>query len=67
MAGYDGIDIARYLEPKICTIEQDAATIGRKAAEKLIGMIEHPKTTLIERTVVEGKLLPGNSVAVISE
>ena len=67
MAGYDGIDIARYLEPKICTIEQDTVTIGRKAAEKLIGMIEHPKTTLIERTVVEGKLLPGNSVAVISE
>ena len=65
IAGYDGIDIAKYLEPKICTIEQDAASIGRKAAEKLIGMIEHPKTTLIERVIVEGKLLPGNSVAQI--
>ena len=66
VAGYDGIDIARYLEPKICTIEQDTVSIGRKAAEKLIGMIEHPKTTLIERIVVEGKLLPGNSIAMLN-
>lgn len=65
VAGYDGIDIARYLEPKICTIAQDTETIGRKAAEKLISMIEHPKTTLMERIVVEGKLLPGNTIAVI--
>ncbi len=65
IAGYDGIDIARYLEPKICTIEQDTVTIGRKAAEKLIGMIEHPKTTLMERVIVEGKLFQGNSVAKI--
>ena len=63
IAGYDGIDIAKYLEPKICTIEQDTGTIGKKAAEKLIGMIEHPKTTLIERVIVEGRLLPGNSIA----
>ncbi|MBQ6376671.1 MAG: LacI family DNA-binding transcriptional regulator [Lachnospiraceae bacterium] len=65
IAAYDGIDIAKYLEPKICTIEQDTATIGSKAAEKLIGLIEHPKTTLIERILVEGTLLPGNSVAKI--
>lgn len=65
ICGYDGIDVAKCLEPKICTIEQDTSTIGRKAAEKLIGMVEHPKTTLVERIVVEGKLLPGNSVAEI--
>ncbi len=62
ICGYDGIDIARMLEPKITTIEQDTASIGRIAAEKLIGMIEHPKTALIDRTVVEGRLLKGNSV-----
>ena len=62
IAAYDGIDIAKYLEPKICTIEQDTYTIGKAAAEKLIGLIEHPKTTLIEQVVVKGKLLPGNSV-----
>ncbi len=65
IAGYDGIDIAKYLEPKITTIEQDTALIGKLAAEKLIGMIEHPKTTLIDRIMVEGKLLTGNSVGKI--
>ena len=81
MAGYDGINVAKYLEPKMTTIEQSASKIvakylepkmttieqsaskiGAKAAEKLIGMIEKPKTTLIDRTVVEGVLLPGGSV-----
>ena len=62
IAGYDGIDVARYLEPKITTIAQDTMTIGSTAAEKLIGMIEHPKTTLIDRTVIEGQLLEGDSV-----
>ena len=62
MAGYDGIDVAKYLEPQITTIEQNAALIGEKAAEKLISLIEKPKTTLVERAVVEGRLLPGGSV-----
>ena len=66
IAGYDGIDIARYLEPKFTTIEQDCTTIGREAAEKLIGLIEHPRTTLMERCVVPGKLLEGDSVKDIS-
>jgi DNA-binding LacI/PurR family transcriptional regulator len=65
IAGYDGIDVARYLEPKITTISQDTGRIGSIAAEKLIGMIEHPKTTLIDRTIVTGELLTGNSVAAI--
>ncbi len=62
IAGYDGIDVARYLEPKIATIQQDTVRIGSTAAEKLIGMIEHPKTTLIDRAVIKGTLLPGDSV-----
>ena len=62
VAGYDGINVAKYLEPKMTTIEQSASKIGAKAAEKLIGMSEKPKTTLIDRTVVEGVLLPGGSV-----
>ncbi len=67
IAGYDGIPIAKVLEPKITTIEQNTDAIGRIAAEKLIGMIEHPKSTLIERIVVDGKLLPGDSVADVSK
>ena len=67
VAGYDGIDIALYLEPKFTTISQDCEAIGREAAEKLIGLIEHPKTTLMERCVIPGKLLPGDSVKVLSK
>ncbi len=66
IAGYDGISVAKVLEPKIATIEQNTEEIGTRAAEKLIGMIEDPRTTLIERIVVEGRLLKGDSVADIS-
>lgn len=62
VAGYDGINIARVLEPKITTLAQDTKTLGRKAAEKLINLIEKPKTSLIERVVVEGRILSGDSV-----
>lgn len=66
IAGYDGIPIAKVLEPRFTTVEQDTETIGRRAAEKLISMVENPKTTLIERLIVEGKLLTGDTVADIS-
>ena len=62
LAGYDGINLAKIMEPQLTTIEQDTTAIGRTAAAKLIGMIEHPKATLIEKVIVEGKLLEGGSV-----
>ena len=62
VAGYDGINIAKVLEPKITTLEQDTKTLGKMAAEKLINLIERPKTALIERVVVQGRVLPGDSV-----
>lgn len=65
VAGYDGIDIAKILEPKLTTLEQDSTTIGRLAAERLIDLIERPKTAVVDRIVVEGKVLVGNSVKAI--
>ena len=62
IAGYDGIILSQFLEPKLTTVRQDTETIGRSAAEKLIAMIENPKVSIIERVVVEGKLIIGNSV-----
>jgi len=62
VAGYDGILLSQFLEPKLTTIRQDTETIGRSAAEKLIAMIENPKASIIERVVVEGRILIGNSV-----
>lgn len=65
VAGYDGVNISQILEPRLTTVRQDTSEIGRVAAEKLITLIENPKTTLIEKIVVEGQLLEGGSVGII--
>jgi LacI family transcriptional regulator/LacI family purine nucleotide synthesis repressor len=67
VAGYDGIRIAGCIEPTLTTLHQDTAMLGQKAGEKLISLIEDPKTTLIEQIVVEGWVYEGNSVADINE
>ncbi len=66
IVGYDGSYITQILEPKLTTLKQDTERIGRVAAEKLIHLIENPKTTLIQRMVIDGKLLEGGSVADIN-
>lgn len=62
IAGYDGIMAARILEPKLTTLCQDTVAIGRIAAEKLIDLIENPKTALIDKFTVDGTLFIGASV-----
>ena len=62
IAGYDGIRIARHIEPQLTTLKQDTESLGRLAAERLINLVEEPKTTLIEQIVVEGEVFPGKSV-----
>ncbi|HHX11587.1 MAG TPA: LacI family transcriptional regulator [Clostridiales bacterium] len=62
IAGYDGITLSQFLNPKLTTLKQDTKTLGKSAAEKLITLIENPKATIIERVVVEGKVLTGQSV-----
>ncbi len=65
IAGYDGIMIASQLEPRLTTIKQDTEALGARAAEKLISLIEKPKSTLIEMITIEGKLIEGKSVGEI--
>ncbi|MBQ2855255.1 MAG: LacI family DNA-binding transcriptional regulator [Oscillospiraceae bacterium] len=60
VVGYDGIHLAKVL--KLTTYSQNAEALGRTAAQRLISLIEHPKTTLIDRILVPGGLLEGNSV-----
>ena len=60
--GYDGSNIAKILEPKLTTLCQDTETIGKLAAEKLIELIEHPKTALIRQYAIDGTLFQGGSV-----
>ena len=50
------------LSPKLTTIRQDTDKIGKEAADRLISTIKKPKTALVERAVVEGILLEGESV-----
>ena len=44
------------------TIEQDTGRIGDLAAQKIVQLIERPRSAIAERIVVEGKLLRGDSV-----
>lgn len=62
IVGYDGIPMDRILRPKMTTIHQATAEIGKVAAEQLVGLIEKPKTMLIEHILIEGTFLPGESV-----
>jgi len=58
--GYDGIHLARVMN--LTTYSQNTEQIGKLAADRLISLIEHPKTTLIDRIMVPGELLEGSSV-----
>jgi DNA-binding LacI/PurR family transcriptional regulator len=62
IAGYDGIPLSQMLNPKMTTVKQDTKSLGRSAAQKLIALIENPKATIIERVVIEGEVLYGQSV-----
>lgn len=58
--GYDGIQLAKVL--RLTTYSQNAAELGRAAAEGLILLIEDPANTKPDRISVTGCLLEGNSV-----
>lgn len=60
--GYDGIITSQLMTPRITTLQQDTDNLGKEAAKKLIELIEKPRTTLLDRILVPGKLLPGESV-----
>ncbi len=66
IAGYDGLRIGRHVTPRLTTLRQDTERIGRTAADRLVDMIENPKTTLIQHYMVTGVLYEGESVADIS-
>ncbi|WMJ89376.1 LacI family DNA-binding transcriptional regulator [Anaerocolumna sp. MB42-C2] len=63
VAGYDGIRITKILEPQLTTINQDTIKLGQYAAEKLIDLIERPKTTFTEHIIVPGVLDKGATVS----
>ena len=62
VVGYDGIALSKLMRPEFTTYVQNAFQIGQKAAEKLIEIIENPKTSLPERISVKGYLQKGMTV-----
>ena len=58
--GYDGINLARLMH--LTTYTQNAITIGRTSAQKLIGLIEDPQSVDKAPVTVSGGLLEGTSV-----
>lgn len=67
VAGYDGLDVAAQYEPRLTTVRQDTAIIGRMAADKLVEMIERPQTMPLEHITVSCILERGNSVGKMSK
>ena len=62
LIGYDGIQIASQIDPPLTTCRQNTVDIGKLAAEKLISLIERPKSTIIGQYTVNGCLVEGNTV-----
>ncbi|MDD7738937.1 MAG: LacI family DNA-binding transcriptional regulator [Lachnospiraceae bacterium] len=66
VAGYDGIRLATHSVPRLTTLHQDTCLLGHKAAEKLINLIEHPKTAVCDISIVEGEVFEGQTVRTIN-
>lgn len=67
IAGYDGMPIVKHIEPKITTVVQNTALIGSSAAEKLVNLIEKPKTTIIEQITINSELYEGKTIKDINK
>lgn len=62
VVGYDGIEIAQVLEPRITTWKQNTDELGKLAVRKLTALIERPRTTIPETVMVKGRFLEGTSL-----
>jgi LacI family transcriptional regulator len=62
IAGYDGIPMMQLMKPRLTTIRQDTNRIGAEAARRLVELIESPKTTIPEITVIPCTLIEGETV-----
>lgn len=65
--GYDDSVLAQVATPRLTTYHQSTDELGRRAADKLIEYIEHPKTALPEVITVPGRLVKGSSVQDIND
>ncbi len=66
VVGYDGLMLSKMFVPSLTTYHQSAQKIGTLSADKLVQLIENPKTTLPDTTLVQGYLMAGDSVGSVS-
>ncbi len=65
--GFDGLEMARYIEPSLTTYVQDSDMLGSQMAQKLIDRIESSKEKDYDRIVVSAHVYHGNSLGIIPE
>lgn len=65
--GYDGIGISQVLAPRLSTWKQNTEELGRVAVDKLVRLIEQPKTTIPETVTVQGHFMEGESLAQVTK
>lgn len=65
IVGYDGNTLLQKTRPRLTTLRQDGEEMGKRAAIRLINRIEKPDTELLPPEYVRGKLLVGETVAVL--
>ncbi len=62
VTGYDGIEMAELIYPRLTTFQQDSKGIGRLAAQMLLEAIERPRTFIPRHVTLPGHLLVGETV-----
>ena len=62
LIGYDGIRMARMMEPKLTTYCQDYTGIARETLKLLIDAINNPETHEAQQITVPGNMLEGDTL-----
>ena len=62
--GFDGVMMGQIIEPKLTTVSQNTAELGRRAADLLISRIKGEEISELKKhTLIETALIKGQTVA----
>lgn len=61
-AGYDGMKFSQLLRPRLTTLQQDAESMGARAADELARAVSEGRLYVPGRHTIPGRLLPGETV-----
>lgn len=67
IAGFDGIALTQLMTPKMTTIQQDTAEIGKEAGRCLVESIENPRASMARIINIPCKLLVGETVGYVKD